>query len=178
MRVMRRVKRNFSTTPETELGGMSREMFFFVTEKFCPFVKEVFGPSIEHAKVGELTMKLPFKKILIGNPVNRCYHGGVVATMLDHVGGFCAWTSLMDPHQRISTVDLQIDYLTPAPLETLYFDAVISHRSKTLIRSDIVCWNSDRSKKIASGRGLFNIYTAPHDITVMQKSLEKLVSQK
>lgn len=54
-------------------------------------------------------------------------------------------------------VDLRIDYLLPAPCEDLYFDATIVHKSKKLIRVDASCWNFDRTKQIAIGRGLFSV---------------------
>lgn len=176
-RVISVTRRSFSSTGKPNLGGMSSKLFYMVCETFSPFINQVFEPVVEVAKPGELSMKLAFKSVLIGNPANRCYHGGVVATMIDHVGGFCAWSTLVDPHQRVSTVDLRIDYLAPAPYETLYFDAVLSHRSKTLVRTDVTCWNSDKSKKIATGRGLFNVYTTPHDINTLANDVS-LIEKK
>jgi acyl-coenzyme A thioesterase PaaI-like protein len=52
---------------------------------------------------------------------------------------------------------LRIDYLLPAPCEDLFFDATIVHRSKKLVRVDASCWNNDRTRQVAIGRGLFSV---------------------
>ena len=58
------------------LGGMSRENFYFLTEKSCPFIKDVLCPHITDVSVGKLTMLLPFKKSFVGNILIPCLHGG------------------------------------------------------------------------------------------------------
>ena len=87
-----------------------------------------------------------------------CLHGGVAAAIIDHCGGFCAWTTLDDSNYLVSTVSLSLDYLTPAPAADMLCDAVVNHKSKTLIRTDITCWNKDRTVKLAVGHGTYNIY--------------------
>lgn len=98
-----------------------------------------------------------------------CLHGGIVASLIDHVGGFTCWSSLYTPFQRVSTVDLRVDYLRPAPCEDLWFEAQVLHATKKYIRSDVVCWNADRSKKLAIGRCLFNIYEGKEDLSKLIK---------
>jgi acyl-coenzyme A thioesterase PaaI-like protein len=51
---------------------------------------------------------------------SECVHTGVLATMMDHCGGICAWTLLTRPSQLVATIDLQTDYLIPIPVR--YFD--------------------------------------------------------
>ena len=75
------------------LGGMQRRTFYRLTENFSPFINSVFGPTIEAASAGLLSIKLSRKKVFIGNPAEQAYHGGVVSTMIDHTAGFCAWTT-------------------------------------------------------------------------------------
>ena len=60
--------------------------------------------------------------------------GGVTAAIIDHSGGFCAWTTLKDRRKLTSTVDLKIDYIRPAPVETLFCDAICTHQGRSLIR--------------------------------------------
>jgi hypothetical protein len=47
----------------TLLGGMKRSTFFAITEKFCPFISQVFSPIILAAEIGSLQLKLPKKKV-------------------------------------------------------------------------------------------------------------------
>jgi acyl-coenzyme A thioesterase PaaI-like protein len=151
-------------------GGLGREVFFNLVEKQAPFIKNFFNPSIVEVSKTSLLMKLNFNANFVGNPAYPCLHGGVCAAMIDHVGGMSVWATLDSVFERVSTVDLRIDYLHPAPCEDLYFEGIIIHKSKKLCRSDIVCWNSDKTKKIAIGRGLFNIYNVPVDISEALKA--------
>lgn len=59
-------------------------------------------------------MILPFKPELIANLRLPALHGGVTASLIDHCSGLCAWSTLRDPHQTLSTVDIRVDYLSPA----------------------------------------------------------------
>jgi uncharacterized protein (TIGR00369 family) len=78
-----------------------------------PFVKLL---GIKVLSIGEnrATMGLPFKDDLVGNLRLPALHGGVAAAFIDHCSGLCAWSTLRDPHQTLSTVDLRVDYLSPA----------------------------------------------------------------
>ncbi len=138
--------------------GYGRETFVHIAEEACPFIGKMLEAKVTHMEAGELTMKLPFKKDFIGNPVTQVLHGGVTAALIDHVGGFCAMCSVPDANLLLSTVDLRIDYLNPAPAEELICEAHVISRNKSLIRSDIVCWNADKTIKVATGRGLYSLY--------------------
>lgn len=61
---------------DTLLGGLSRAKFYFLTEKSCPFIRDVLCPHITDVSVGTLTMLLPFKKSFVGNVIIPCLHGG------------------------------------------------------------------------------------------------------
>ncbi len=148
----------------TKYGGLKKESFCALTESMTPLIAEFFKPKAGKLEVGQFSMSLPFRKEFIGNPLIPCQHGGVVATMTDHVGGFCAWSALDSSTKRVSTIDLRVDYLLPAPVEELHFDAIVISKTKKLIRVDVTCWNSVRDKKIAIGRCLFNVYDGKLDL--------------
>lgn len=156
-------RRSFSTgashADHSQLfGGVSRDLFLKITTGI-PFAKEFLHPIPGKLEKGEFSMSLPFRKEMVGNPSVPCLHGGILAAMIDHVGGFTAWSMVDSNLKRVSTVDLRVDYLNPAPCEEIHFDAVVAHKTNKLIRVDVVCWNNKRDKKIAIGRCLFNIYS-------------------
>jgi uncharacterized protein (TIGR00369 family) len=78
-----------------------------------PFIK-ILNPVVLDLSPGSLTMSIGYHNDLIGNPRIPCLHGGVIATLIDHCAGFCAWTCLNSTSSVLSTVDLRIDYLAPA----------------------------------------------------------------
>jgi len=145
---------------DTKFLGLSVRTFIKVAEEASPFIRDVISCKVTHLEPGKLTMTLPFKPQYIGNPVTSVLHGGVAAALIDHVGGFCAMTSIREANVLLSTVDLRIDYINPAPAETMHCEAEVVSFKKSLIRSDIVCWNHDRTVKIAIGRALYSQYNS------------------
>jgi len=147
-------------TPQT-YAGLSEQSFIALTEKTCPFVRDVLKAKVTSLSRGKLSMVLPFQDIFVGNPLTKALHGGVTAAMLDHVGGFAAWSKISDPKQLISTADLRIDYIAPAPCEDMLVEGVVVSFGKSLIRADITCYSGKNKKVIAIGRGLYSLYKAP-----------------
>lgn len=143
---------------EVRYAGHEEARFRYIAERSSKFVSEVLKPRVTVLNKGSVTMLLPFRQDFIGNPLIPCLHGGIAASMLDHVSGICAWSVLDDALKSVSTADLRVDYLNPAPCEDLHFEATTVHLSNKLVRVDSTCWNYNRTKKIAIGRGLFNIY--------------------
>lgn len=162
-RVLRDVssKRLLSTigNNETLFGGLPLNAFIKLAEDGTPFVSSVLGLKCKTVETKLLIMELPMKKEFIGRRDNRVLHGGVVAAAIDHVGGFAAWTAV-GPNQMVSTVDLRIDYLAPAPFETLQVIGEIVSVKTRLMRADIKVQTASGSV-VAIGRGLYNIYQGP-----------------
>lgn len=146
-----------SATPQL-YGGLTMEAFTMMVEKGAPFILHNLKPKVSNLTHNSFSMVLPFNETLVGNTMTPCLHGGVVATMMDHTAGFCAWASLPDAYHRVSTVQLTVEYLLPPPCEDLHFDAVIEHKSNRLIRLQAICWDNQRRHQIALARGMFNIY--------------------
>ena len=88
-----------------------------------------------------------------------------------------AWSALSDPRLMVSTVDLRIDYLAPAKgSEDLIAEGIVIDIGSRIIRSDVILWDSRKLKKIAVGRGTFNVYeiAGEYDINTL---IEKIRNQ-
>ena len=79
----------------------------------------------------------------------------------------------------VSTADIRVDYLQPAPLEDLICEASVAHKSPSskLIRTDLIVWNKSKTTKIAIGRALCNVNISNVDVsalleTIMSKSTD------
>lgn len=170
----------------TRPGGVHKKFFLFLTEDVSPFIR---NKKVKVTKMAnnQFTVSLPYKPSFhslpstVAKPKNISskeyyYHTGVLATLIDHAGGFGAWTFLEDPNLRISTANLRIDYLndpsTPVTSDTLLFDADIFHIGQKIAKADITCWNLDRTQKIAVGRGSYNIYSIANRPNPLMEYLE------
>jgi uncharacterized protein (TIGR00369 family) len=58
-------------------------------------------------------LRAPWREDLVGDPETGVLAGGLVTTMLDHVGGLATWTAL-GRFETIATLDLRVDYMRPA----------------------------------------------------------------
>ena len=85
-------------------------------------------------------------------------HGGVISTMADVAGGMAVWTSLMDPHARVSTIDLRVDYLRPGRLATLVAEGHVVRTGNRVAVVDVRLFHAaDEATTIATGKGVYNV---------------------
>ena len=58
-------------------------------------------------------IRAPWREDLVGDPDTQVLAGGLVTTLLDHVGGLAVWVAL-DRFEPIATLDLRVDYMRAA----------------------------------------------------------------
>ncbi|MFK0298954.1 PaaI family thioesterase [Brevundimonas sp. NPDC090276] len=58
-------------------------------------------------------LRVPYRDDLVGDPETGVLAGGLVTTLLDHVGGLAVWVGLK-AYQPIATLDLRVDYMRAA----------------------------------------------------------------
>lgn len=65
----------------------------------------------------DVRLRTPWREDLVGDPETGVLAGGLVTTMLDHVGGLATWVALGE-YQSIATLDLRVDYMRAARPKT------------------------------------------------------------
>jgi uncharacterized protein (TIGR00369 family) len=141
-------------------NGLTASEYIHEIEKKTNFGLEILGVRVINLAHGNLSLRLPFRPAFTGNFLTPCLHGGITASLVDHCGGFSARTLVSDPLYRVSTVELTIDYLLPAPC----FEEILCESSSqftqegTVILSEITCWNETKTQKLMVSRGIFNVY--------------------
>ena len=76
-------------------------------------------------------IRVPWREDLVGDPETDVLSGGLVTTLLDHVGGLAVWIAL-GKFEAIATLDLRVDYMRAA---TARRDLVEEARCYHLTRS-------------------------------------------
>jgi uncharacterized protein (TIGR00369 family) len=71
------------------------------------------GFALERLDGDRVTLRAPWRQDLVGDPETGVLAGGLVTTLLDHVGGLAVWVAL-DRFETIATLDLRVDYMRPA----------------------------------------------------------------
>lgn len=76
-------------------------------------------------------IRVPWREDLVGDPGTGVLSGGLVTTLLDHVGGLAVWIAL-GRFETIATLDLRVDYMRAAAARR---DLIAEARCYRLTRS-------------------------------------------
>jgi len=148
-----------------EHQGLLREMGLQV--RYPPFL-EFLGLTIETMDTDNIYIKLAMRDELCGYPGDEALHGGVIAAMIDIIGGtVVAWKllketkgqSLQEQAKRfrnMSTVDLRVDYLRPGKGKIFTATASVLRTGKKLAVTRMELHNEEK-RLIAVGTGTYTV---------------------
>lgn len=71
------------------------------------------GFAYEGLDGDRVRIRVPYREDLVGDPDTGVLAGGLVTTLLDHVGGLAIWVAL-GAFRPIATLDLRVDYMRPS----------------------------------------------------------------
>lgn len=126
-------------------------------EEHIPFNKHL-GLKAIKVTVEEVWLLLPFRPEHIGDPLRQALHGGTISMLIDTAGGAIAFMNVGDG-ERVSTVDLVVDYLRPGPAADIVARARVVRVGNRVVTSNVeVVRADDHSAVIAQGRGVYNIH--------------------
>ena len=60
-----------------------------------------------------VTLAVPWRDDLVGDPATGVIAGGVISALLDHACGMAVWVA-MERYEAIATLDMRIDYMRAA----------------------------------------------------------------
>jgi uncharacterized protein (TIGR00369 family) len=134
-------------------------------EERIPFNKHM-GLKAVALSAGHAVLRLPWANHLIGDPMRPAVHGGVFSMLADTAGGAACFSLLDKPTDRVSTVDLRIDYLRPGVTGGDIFcvaDVVRMGNRVAVARMGIYCGTlpepgtPERDQPIATGQAVYNV---------------------
>jgi uncharacterized protein (TIGR00369 family) len=142
----------------------SLRIFF---EQNIPFNK-VLGLQILSLDMENICIRVDMKESLIGNPVKKILHGGVISSVLDVTGGIVAMAGVIEQMEghpmeevskrllKIGTIDLRIDYLRPGEGEYFLATGTIMRTGHkvSVVRTQ---FHNDKERLIAAGTGTYII---------------------
>lgn len=136
---------------------MEEEALRQLVEDWIPFNKFL-GMRAAEIKNGFARIELPFRDELIGDPMRRALHGGVLSTLADTAGGIAVWSQMSDANGRVATIDLRVDYLRPGKPELVAVEARVVRQGNRVGVSDMRLFHpSSPDETVATGKGVYNI---------------------
>ena len=100
---------------------MTKERLIKLAEEEIP-IHKYFGLKVEIVEKDFIKVRVPFRKDLVGDIRTNHWHGGIIATILDSVGSAIGIANFNSPEDKLSTIDLRVDYLRFANGNDLVFE--------------------------------------------------------
>ena len=112
------------------------------------------GICLESIDGEELTLKMPYRKELVGNPETGAIHGGALTVLLDHTLGIAGMCCDQVEATITPTLDLRIDHLGVAPAgKDIFAVARIYKVTRRVLFAEGFAYCESRDKPIAKATG-------------------------
>lgn len=117
---------------------------------------KLFGLKILELKEGYTKIHIPFKEEFIGDFIQKRWHGGIQASIADSAGGIVAMSTMQSLKDKVSTIDIRVDYLNGSEPKDFFAEAKIIKNGKRIIKADVKLYH-EKDTIIAIARCAFSI---------------------
>jgi uncharacterized protein (TIGR00369 family) len=124
-------------------------------ENKIPF-NRLLGMRVRTLTRGRAVVEIPFRADLIGDIFRPALHGGVVSALIDATGGAAAFT-MIERVDRVSTVDMRVDYLRPGAERALFAEAEVLRMGNRVTVVQVRVHQGDLAQPIAIGSCVYNV---------------------
>lgn len=131
-------------------------------EQGIPF-NRFLGLRLEVLERGRCVLRIPWRDELVGDPSRPAVHGGVLSTLIDTAGGGACFAMLDRLEDRLSTVDLRVDYLRPGPAADLWCEGEVARMGNRVGVARMVVYSGGLPEPgqtvppVATGQAVYNI---------------------
>jgi len=127
-----------------------------ILEEAVPFHR-LLGLRFQFSHIGDVEVLLPYRDDFIGDMRRPALHGGVISVLFDIAGGAAVMTQI-DVADRVSTIDLLVDYMHPAPKQNLIARAKIMRLGKKIALTQLECMAENAPHQLlATGRATYHV---------------------
>ncbi len=119
-------------------------------------VNKLLGVEIEKLEEGYAEVRVPFQKQFVGDFRRGLWHGGILASVADTIGGLVAM-SLARSQDQVNTVDMRIDYLHGAVEDDIFGEAVLVKAGKRIILADVKLFQKQQKEPVVVARCAYSI---------------------
>lgn len=115
------------------------------------------GFAFEGREGDRVRIRVPYREDLIGDPETGVLAGGLVTTLLDHVGGLAVWMGL-DAFRPLATLDLRVDYMRAAtPGRDLLAEARCYRLTRNIAFVRAWAFEDDPSDPVAAAQSAYMV---------------------
>ena len=132
---------------------MTKERLIKLAEEEIP-IHKYFGLKVEIVEKEFIKEREPFRKDLVVNIRTNHWHGGIIATILDSVGSAIGIANFNSPEDKLSTIDLRVDYLRFANGNDLVFEGKLVRMGNRIMVTKMKAFQDNLL--VAEGKGVYN----------------------
>lgn len=117
-------------------------------------IHKFLGLKVEAIGSEYIRVKIPFRGEFVGDIRSNRWHGGVIAMIMDSVGGAIGVSNFISPGDKLSTIDLRVDYLRFAEDSDLIVEGRLVRMGNRIMVTRMEAYQNDML--IAEGKGVYN----------------------
>lgn len=105
-------------------------------------------------KDGYVKVSVPYRKEVVGDIRLNRWHGGIIATIMDSVGGITGWTHFTSNQDKLATIDIRVDYLKGAGPSTIIVTGEIVRLGNRILVTKMKAYQDD--VLISEGKAVYS----------------------
>ncbi|MBO6533102.1 MAG: hotdog fold thioesterase [Muricauda sp.] len=135
----------------------TKERLIRLAEEEIP-IHRYLGLKVDTIEKEFIRVRIPFREDFVGDIRTKRWHGGIMATVMDSVGGAIGIANFESPEDKLSTIDLRVDYLRFAEGKDLLFEGKLVRMGNRIMVTKMKAFQD--GVLVAEGRGVYNFIRA------------------
>ncbi|GAA0761630.1 hotdog fold thioesterase [Psychroflexus lacisalsi] len=121
-------------------------------------IHKFLGLKLLHIEKDFVKVKVPFRPEVVGDIRSNRWHGGIITTVMDSVGGIVGGTHLSSIKDKMATIDIRVDFLSPAHAKPIIVEGRTLRLGSRIFVATMKCYLEDDPEQdlVAEGRAVYN----------------------
>jgi uncharacterized protein (TIGR00369 family) len=151
-------KNKTTKTIMAETTTFDQNFYRKIFSEYIPY-HQLLGFELDVVEQGRASLIIPYKKELLGNVLAGNFHGGVIVSAMDSIGGMAAMTMIDIKVDKIATIDIRTDFLSPAKRDNnIVVEAQVQKSGNRVVFTHIEAYHEGKPEQIlAEGRAIFSV---------------------
>lgn len=130
-----------------------REIIIKAAEEEIP-IHRFLGLKVEKLELDFVRVSVPYRKEFVGDVRRSRWHGGIIGTIMDSVGGMIGIANFTSKKDKLATIDLRIDYLRGAEAYDLIVEGNLVRLGNRIMVTRMQAFQ--KGELVAEGKGVYN----------------------
>lgn len=119
-------------------------------------IHKAIGLKVEKITEQKIILRIPYAEVVIGDIRSNRWHGGILSLVMDVAGGMAGASTFNSLNDKITTIDLRVDYLEPPASEDLLIEGEVVKLGNRVMVAKMKAYHQSQTNKIlAEGKGVY-----------------------